>query len=174
MNGMKRIKQRKQIAKIILKEWRIPQSLIDIMEVEGYLDQEKWNELNKHKLQEMGFQAKHIDLFIDGMEKRSELQEEEKEEPSNVLRKWLIKEKSINNLRYKHEEQIIKARWREITKKDLQDCKWDQDDIKKFMIKQKEISRKGKKSTQSEASPSEILSEWGIPSHLINKLGLFF
>eukprot|EP01084_Bolivina_argentea_P142073 249608_1 len=170
MNGMNKIKQKKIAATQTLKTWGISQTLIEAMDEEGYLIEDRWDELrnNVAELKRMNFQFKYIQLFLDGIKSR------DYDEPHEILQTWGIKDDSIKRLA--SERKLDESNWKNLTEEELKQMDFDQDEInlfkKKFKqrIDKKAREQRERKGHHEDVDPSEILREWGIPSDLINKL----
>eukprot|EP01083_Nonionella_stella_P011575 32843_1 len=88
-----------------LKEWGLPQVLIDKMDEEGWLDEDNWSVLTKGELKRMQFGNGHIELFVNGiqkLEKEKEDGEEKKKvdpnEPSQLLSSWGLPSNLIDKM----------------------------------------------------------------------------
>eukprot|EP01084_Bolivina_argentea_P142076 249613_1 len=175
MNGMNKIKQKKSIAISTLKNWGISSNLIEKMDEEGYLNEDRWNDLRKDRQvlkKRLGFDYKYIGLFLRGMEMRDD------EKTSDILIKWGISETAIEELA--KQQKLEEKYWDDMTKSDLKNkMNFSETEINLFMEKKKDRikSKRNKlrnvtirKDYSEEMDPSEILREWGIPSDLITKL----
>eukprot|EP01083_Nonionella_stella_P221910 792316_1 len=84
--------QRLEKARERLRDYGLPQLLLDAMEQEGWLDERNWEILTKDQLQAMGFGDGHIELFMEGINKNKQA----KKSASDKLKRWHIPQSIIN------------------------------------------------------------------------------
>eukprot|EP01083_Nonionella_stella_P141875 437944_1 len=89
--------QRLEKARERLRDYGLPQLLLDAMEQEGWLDERNWEILTKDQLQAMGFGDGHIELFMEGINKNKQA----KKIASEKLKRWRIPQSIINKMNEK-------------------------------------------------------------------------
>eukprot|EP01083_Nonionella_stella_P302619 1044185_1 len=96
-----------------LRDYGLPQLLIDRMEQEGWLDERNWEILTKDQLLAMGFCDGHIELFMEGINKNKQA----KKIASDKLTRWGIPQFLINRMNV--ESYLDEARWEQLRQKAL-------------------------------------------------------
>eukprot|EP01083_Nonionella_stella_P141880 437952_1 len=189
MEGINKNKQAKKSASDKLKRWHIPQSIINVMDEEGYLDEAKWEGLRQNALywetiragqldnkvyipyegtdlKLIGFEYKHIESFLHGMEKI----EEANKPPEFILAEWGIPAEAIETMR--KNRVLAEENWEHLTDKKLKELGMklyirDFKDGLARRIKQKDQKIEDLEDT---AQADEAIRAWGIPPVLVDRM----